>query len=146
MLITNDTSGYKKTVPPGHPWQTGHYARTQEFRFVIPYGFLMLCKLFDVTPNELLIDFMDNCSCGSWKREGRDDAKVYLLSYIIEMKYGENYFTEKERLQLFTELDAIGMCWPGVTDKKMLRLHIRWRKKYYNCWFNKWFHKDRRKT
>lgn len=146
MLITKDTFGSKKTVPPSRPWQTGHYARIQDFQFVIPYGFLMLCKLFDVTPNELLIDFMDNCSCGSWKREGRDDAIVYLLSYIIEMKYDENYFIEKERLQLFTELDAIGMYWPGVTDKKMLRLHKHWRKKYYNCWLKKLFHKGRQKT
>lgn len=145
MLITKDTPKLKKLPKPDQPWQTGHYARVQEFRFVIPHSFLLLCKLFDVTPDDLLSDFMDNYSCGSWKREGRDDAKAYLLSYIIEMKYGEKYFTEKERLQQFTELDAIGMLWPGSENKKLYRLHLRWRDKYYKSWFKKWFRKNNRK-
>lgn len=145
MLITPQTPKLKKPAKPVLPWQTGHYAPVQEFRFAIPYSFLLLCKLFDVTPDDLLSDFMDNCSCGSWQREGRDEAKAYLLSYIIEMKYGRQYFTEAERLQQFTELDAIGMLWPGSENEKLYRLHLRWRKKYYNSWFKKWFRKNNRK-
>jgi len=62
----------KIIVKPDMDWQVKKYARTQEFRFTLPYQFLLLCKLIEVPPGQLLLDFMDNLSCGSWKREGRD--------------------------------------------------------------------------
>jgi hypothetical protein len=147
MLITKDTPQLPKKLPPPElEWQTGDYAKLQEFRFHIPYGFLLCCKLWNTTPNEVISDFMDNLSCGSWKREGRAKAKADVLSYIIEMGYGKAYFTDAERLQQFTELDAIGMLWPENAGEKIMKLHVKWRKKYYNWWFKKWFQKNNRKT
>lgn len=147
MRITKDTRSLPKKIPkPKLKWQTRDYANIQEFRFIIPYGFLLLCKLWNITPNEVLSDFMDNLSCGSWKRDGRDEAKINLLNYIIEMKYGQEHYTQQELLQMFTELDAVGMLWPGGAKEKMINLHAKWRGKYYNWWFKKWFNKFNRKT
>jgi len=50
-------------------WQTGDYARMAEFHFYLPYQFLCLCKLMNVTPHDVLLRFMDTLDCGSWKRE-----------------------------------------------------------------------------
>jgi hypothetical protein len=56
-------------------WQTGEYARAGKLNCSLPQSFLAMCKLTDVTPRTVIIDFRDNLSCGSWKREGRDTAK-----------------------------------------------------------------------
>jgi len=144
MRITKDTPPLRKTAEKRElKWQTGDYERIQEFRYILPYPFLLLCKLWDVSPDDLLSDFMDNLSCGSWKREGRDDAKINLLNYSIEMNYGQQHYTKEDILQMFTELDAIGMLWPGDAKEKMLNLHVKWRDKYYNSWFKKWYNKPR---
>lgn len=91
----------------------------------------------------MLADFMDNMSGASWKREGRDEAKQNLLRYLLAMNYGATHFTETERITVFTQLDAIGMLWPG--ESKMRKLHVRWRDSYYDFWFKKWWKKNTRK-
>lgn len=145
MLITQQTPPLPgKLPPPELHWQTGDYARHQDIRFIIPYPFLLLCKLWDTTPDELLSDFMDNISCGSWKREGREEAKTHLQNYIIAMKYGQQHYTHKEIIQQFTELDAVGISWPEEGSNKMINLYCRWRNKHYNYWFKKWYGKNNR--
>ena len=146
MRITTDTRPLPKKLPkPGATWMVDDYARIQEFRFPLPMGFLALCKLWDTTPNELIADFIDNLSGGSWKREGRDQAKILLLHYAIEMNYGQHWYTRQDRVQMFAELDAIGMLWPNGAKEKMINLHTKWRDKYYFWWYKKWYSKLRRK-
>jgi hypothetical protein len=130
---------------PRLPWQTGDYVRTQDFRFCLPYHFLLLCKLADTTPACLLADFMDDLACESWKREGREKTRGHLIDYFIAAGYGQPHYTEDEIRQLFKEMDAIGMLWPKNAKQKLTDLHVKWRDKYHNYWFKKWFKKDQRK-
>lgn len=88
---------------------------------------------------------MDNLACGSWQREGRNKAKEHLKNYAIEMGYGLQHYPPAEIQQMFTELDAIGMLWPQQAKEKMTGLHVKWRGKYYNWWFKKWYRKYNRK-
>jgi len=37
----------------------------------------------ETIPNRVLTDLMDNLSCSSWNREGRDNAKAKLIDYFI---------------------------------------------------------------
>lgn len=134
----------RRKVKPILKWQTGEYERHAEFKFILPYQFLLLCKLVDKTPNQVLGDFMDNLSCDSWKREGRDNAKSKLIEYFIEHGYGKEYFSQEELKTIFAELDAIGRLWPSTSKQKLLDLHFKWRKKYQNFWFKKWFNKNQR--
>src|SRR5687768_16276475 len=128
-------------------WQTGNYAPIQEFRFHLPYGFLLLCKLWDTTPNELLTDFMDNLSCGSNNRQHREDAKQHLQQYIFEMGYGQQrHYNLQDIKDMFAELDTIGSLWPQEGTDKLMALHIRWQNKYHNHWFKKWYTKLRRSS
>lgn len=134
----------KKTSKPVMDWQVDEYARTQEFRFVLPYQFLLLCKLINIPPEQLLRDFMDNLSCGSWKREGRDKAKEKLIEYFLEHGYGQNYYTSEDLRTLFREMDAVGLLFPS-NDSDMIDTYAKWREKHYRYWFKKWLGKYRRK-
>ncbi len=128
------------------PWQKGEYARKAEFSFMLPYPFLLLCKVLDITPAQLLTDFMDDLGCGSWNREGRDEAKVNLIEYFIARGYGQPMFSVEEIRRIFRELDAIGLLWPTNSPMELIELTSKWRKEYYNYWFEKWQTSQRRQS
>lgn len=125
-------------------WQKGEYARHAGLRFTLPMQFLMLCRLMEVTPEQVLTDFMDNLGCGSWRREGREKARESVTEYFIAHGYGQHYYGEEDIRLIFRELDAIGMLWPVKGKMKLVDLHSRWRDEYYRYWYRKWFRKPRR--
>jgi hypothetical protein len=126
-------------------WQTGDYERHAEFSFMLPYQFLLLCRLMDVTPETVIRDFTNNLSCGSWEREGRDLAKEHLKNYFIAHGYGQHLYTEEDIREMFKEMDALGLLFPRNSKNKLLDLHCDWRDKHQTYFFKKWFHKPRRK-
>jgi hypothetical protein len=139
MRITKDTPKLPKKKPePILKWQVDDYAKCQDFRFHLPYSFLLLCKLWNTTPDDLLHDFMHNMSCGSVSREGGDQAKKFLQQYIFEMGYGQQQYSKENVEKMFAELDGIGRLWPENAKMKIIEMHARWRDEYYNWWFKKW--------
>lgn len=139
------TSVQAQKSKPGFKWQTGAYARHAAYQFIIPEQFLMLCRLTDTPPREVILDFMDNLACASWKREGRDTAKAHLINYFIAHGYGQQQYTEAEIREMFREMDAMGMLFPSYGSMKMIDLYAKWRKKQHHCWFKHWYRKPRRK-
>lgn len=142
----------KKTRPkkirkpkPELKWQTGAYDRYAEFRFILPYQFLLLCRLMDVTPEQVIRDFTDNLACGSWKREGRDEAKVHLISYFLAHGYGQHHYTEADIRRIFKEMDALGLLFPHNGDSELIDRYARWRDKHHTHWFKQWYYKTKRK-
>lgn len=137
-----------KTVgmKPKHniPLQNDDYSRQAEFSFTLPQQFLLLCRLTDITPRQMLVDFMDTLSCGSWKREGREVARGKLIDYFQEQGYGSNHYTPEEIKTIFKELDAIGSLYPFNASQELINEHTRWRKNYHTWWFKKWFEKNNR--
>jgi hypothetical protein len=133
-----------KKEKPELAWQSGKYNRSQQYSFHLPYNFLLLCGLWQVTPEDVLLDFMDNISFGSWKREGRDNAKLHLAEYSIAMGYGRRFYTPAEIQTMFKELDALGMLFPKNGDMQLLDAHVLWRDKFLTAWFDEWFNKVRR--
>jgi hypothetical protein len=135
----------RKKEKPELPWQSGKYHRTQEYRFHLPYNFLLLCGLWQVTPQTVLLDFMDNISFGSWKREGRDKAKEHVAEYVLAMGYGQEFYSPDDIRTMFKQLDAMGMLFPkSGCDMELLDAHVAWRNKFQTAWFNEWFNKVRR--
>ena len=126
-------------------WQTGAYERHADFRFILPFQFLLLCKLMDTTPQEVLADFMDNLSCCSWNREGRDNARAKLIDYFIAHGYGQQHYTVEDIHSIFKEMDAMGLLWPANAEMKLLDLSVQWREAYHAWWFEKWCKKPVRK-
>ncbi len=133
----------KIIIKPDMEWQVNEYARTQDFHFILPYQFLLLCKLIEVPPRQLLLDFMDNLACGGWKREGRDQAKERLIEYFLEHKYGQDYYTTEDLREIFKEMDAVGLLFPN-NDSNMIDVYTDWRKQHQKYWFKKWWGKCRR--
>lgn len=133
----------KIIIKPDMEWQVDDYSRTQDLNFMVPYQLLLLCKLVEVTPRQLILDFMDNLSCGSWKREGRAQAKEKLIEYFLQHEYGQGHYTLEDLRQMFKELDAVGMLFPK-DDDEMVDVYANWRDKHYKHWIEKWFGKYRR--
>jgi hypothetical protein len=145
----NSTSATKKETfqkpKPELKWQTGDYDQYAEFKFILPYQFLLLCRLTDITPERAIRDFADNLSCGSWKREGRDKAKEHLIDYFIAHGYGQHHYSEEDIREMFKEMDALGLLFPSNGKSKMVDLYADWRDKHHTYFFKKWFKKPRRK-
>lgn len=145
MKKTSTKKNPQARPKPTLKWQTGDYNRHAEFKFILPYPFLLLCRLVDKTPEELIRDFTDNLSCGSWKREGRDDAKAHLINYFIAHGYGQDHYNEEDLREIFREMDALGLLFPADGKMKLIDLYANWREKHHKYWFKKWFRKTRRK-
>jgi hypothetical protein len=123
---------------PVMKWQTGEYQPKQTFTFELPQQFLMLCKLADVSPQQLLSDFIDNLSSGSWKREGREKARQLLADYFIEHGYGKEHYSADELREMFAELDAMALLFPKNGNPEQLDAYSAWRASHQQYWFNKW--------
>jgi hypothetical protein len=78
----------QKEKPTLH-WQTSAYERRAQFQFILPFPFLLVCKLIDVTLLQVLLDFMDNLSYSSWNRKGKAKTKEQLVAYFIDHGYGQ---------------------------------------------------------
>jgi len=144
--MRNKTAKNPKELKPLMKWQTGKFDLHANFDVDLPYPFLLLCRLMDVTPEIIVTDFMDNLSCASRNRLGRDEAKEKLKEYFLNHKYGQHHYREEDIIQIFKELDAIGMLFPKDASDKMLDLHTKWRDKYYNYFFKKWYRRPKRKS
>lgn len=134
-----------RKLKPELKWQTGDFTRYPTFHFILPYPFLLLCRLTATTPEQILYDFMENLSCSAWKREGRDEAKQHLINYFITHGYGSEFYTEEELKQIFKEMDAVGLLFPQHAGTKLLDKYSAWRNKHQNHWFRNWYHKPRRR-
>ncbi|MBO9572964.1 MAG: hypothetical protein J7497_12280 [Chitinophagaceae bacterium] len=134
----------RKKPHPRFSWQKEDYSRKAEFSFILPQQFLLLCRLMSVTPRQMLVDFMDIISCGSWKREGREASREKLIDYFLEQGYGKQYYSTAEIKSIFKELDAIGLLYPFNATQELINEHTRWRETYHTWWFEKWFEKNKR--
>ncbi|ANH82469.1 hypothetical protein A8C56_17170 [Niabella ginsenosidivorans] len=133
-----------KTDPaPDMKWQAGPYKRLAQFHFILPNPFLLLCRLMEVTPETLLLDFMSNLGCESANRQSREAARQHLMEYFIAHGYGQQYYTEEQIRQVFKEMDAVGLLFPRHDDD-MIDAYVLWREKHQRSWFKKWFQKPRR--
>ena len=126
---------------PVMKWQTGELQQKQTFTFELPVQFLMICKIADVTPQQLLSDFIDNLSTGTWQREGRQKARQLLGEYFIEHGYGRDAYTPDELRAMFTELDAMAMLFPKNGDPEQLDAYSAWRTSHQQYWFDKWLNR-----
>lgn len=127
---------------PVMKWQTGDYQYAQTIKFELPLQFLMLCKLADISPQQILIDFIDNLSQGSWKRDGREKARQLLTDYFIEHGYGNEIYSPDELSNMFSELEAMARLFPKDGDPQMLDAYSVWREHHQEYWFTKWFNRQ----
>ena len=123
---------------PVMKWQTGDYQEKQTISFELPLQFLMICKLANVTPQQLISDFINNLSNGTWQREGREKARQLLTDYFIEHGYGKDIYSAQDLHAMFSELDAMASLFPKNGDPVQLDAYTGWRTAHQQYWFDKW--------
>ena len=126
---------------PVMKWQTGEYQRTQTLKFELPLQFLMICKLVNISPQEIIADFMDNLAFGSWKREGREKARQLIAEYFTAHGYGGETYSEEQLKDLFSELDAMALLFPKDGDAQLIDTYSNWRECHRQYLFDKWYNK-----
>lgn len=124
------------------PWDG---SQVQEVRLRIPTDVVMLCKLVDAHPEDLLQCFM-NCLALERNKKNPEAAKHASVDFFIRYGFGAEYYTEDELRQMFAELRRVNELWlDDLMTTKFIDHHANWRKKYYKRWFKKWYWKIRRR-
>lgn len=157
LCTTKTLAVRKKKSPPRNnavarrpkplmPWQTGEYQRHQNLQIIIPQQFLLLCKLVDITPRQVLADFMENLGGEGLNRPLADTSREKLMDYFLEQRYGQDRFGRAEILNIFRELNAISMLYPLGASNSFIDFHAQWREGYQTYWFKKWLEKAKKQT
>lgn len=120
------------------------YERRQEITITLPFQFLLLCKLVQIPPRQMLYDFMVNLGQESYSKQD-PEAKQYAMEYFISCNYGQDFYTMRDIRDVFKELQAIASLYPREGKMKFKEQHVEWRDSYYKYWFTKWWRKIRRK-
>lgn len=104
-------------LKPHMEWQTGEYARLAEIRFALPYQFLLLCRLTDVTPYKVITDFAEALDGGNSLHPVSDDCKEHIVDYFISRGYGQQHYSP-ELHRIFKEMQGCGCCFPKPAEPK----------------------------
>jgi hypothetical protein len=142
-LPRNNTS--TRRPKPLLNWQTGEYQRHLTLQLVIPQQLLLLCKLTEVTPRELVADFMQILAGEILDRQNTNSAKEKLMDYFLEQRYGQDKFSRDQLIEIFHELNAITLLYPFGAENAFVDFHAQWREQYQAFWFNKWIQKVSRR-
>lgn len=127
-------------------WQKGEYGRSLDIRMELPYPFLLLCRLVNETPKQLIRDFMQNLACTNATDPAKDDVRTFLVEYFIEQGYGRGLYESGAIRQIFAEMEAVGMLSPIGDDTAMLKSYLSWKEQHQRYWFKKWIQKQGLKT
>ena len=99
--------------------------------------------MFEVQAEDILNDFMASVSfsCGNATPAQRQAA----LEYFMECGYGSKRYSPEEIRQIFKELEAQRLLWPGLSEmnRDQFDRHAAWSYMYMEFWFEKWFYRVR---
>lgn len=133
----------KKEVKPRKPW---HGALSFEGRLRLPCHVVMLCKLMNTTPDDLLQGFL-NCLAVEKDEKNPEAAKHATIDFFIRYGLGKEYYSEEEIRKMFTELQRVSDLWPEEpATSKFIDDHAYWRGRYWKHWYKKWYWKIRRRS
>ena len=130
-------TGKKPAVLPRMSWQKEEYSRVGEYKFVLPYEFLLITKLLGITPRELLRNFIDHlCGCSVTKTTDAL-ARQKLVEYLVLLKPGTGLSSD-DIWKMFGELQALTIPDLSEADEEMLNHFEAWKNHYLHHWYHKW--------
>ncbi len=121
-------------------WQTGNYSPHLKFEATLPAPFLLLCRIANVPPQQLLTDFINHLAGNTIGVDSR------LVEYFIARGYGKHDYYEEDIRSMFKELDAMAMLFPKNGTEAMIKGHTQWLNKYQQYWYKKWYGKPSRQV
>lgn len=113
------------------------YAPVQDFHFIMPVQFLLICRLLQVEPQKVLYQFMCNLAHESYANG--TEQKIAAKDYFMSCGYGLELYTDAEIEQMFDELDNIAALWPKGASARLIDQYRKWRRRYYRFWYKKWY-------
>lgn len=122
-------------------WQTGDFSRHLQYSTILPEPFLILCKLADITPAQMLSGFIQDISFSSYQREISQSARKLLIEYFLAKKIGQEILSEQDWRSVFNDFHALCFVWPTGSDESLITLSEDWRKEYFSYLFSKWEHR-----
>lgn len=130
----------KENYIPTKPWRG---SQSLELRLRIPCDVVMLCRLMDIEPERVIKDFLTGLAL---EKDAKipESAKEACVEFFIKSGYANQYYSEEEVRQMFTELATVNTLWPDHASSKFIEHHSLWRKKYWKQWFKAWYRKIRR--
>jgi hypothetical protein len=131
----------KKRIPkPKKPWEG---SQVLDLRLRIPCDVVMMCKLANVKPDDLLSSFL---SCLGVEKDDKNPqaAKDACIDFFVSYGHGIEYYSEKELRDMFQQMAMVNNLWPDNGSSKLIDVHAHWRKKYWKHLFKKWYWKVRR--
>jgi hypothetical protein len=123
---------------PRLPWQTGEFSRDLKLQLLLPYEFLLLCRILDKPPRVIISDFVEQLGQGTWNNESHELARQKLSEYLVEMNYSP-HLSQQQMNKLLAELGIFTQI--NLTDASVpfLKAHEQWREHYLHHWFNRWY-------
>ncbi len=143
-MNTTASNHKRQQLQPAQPKQNGTYERYQNIRPQFPDLFFLLCKLMDVTPEQVLTDFANNLVGTPWKREERSEARQKLVEYFISHGYGQKHYTPDEIRQIFREMEAMGRVFPTDGDDDIIDAYTHFQSLHEQYFFEKWLNNNKR--
>jgi hypothetical protein len=131
----------EKEVKRNKPWRRADVA---ELKLRVPAEVLMLCKLMNTTPHEVVQAFL-SCLAVEKDKKNPGEAKEASGNFFIRYGFGKDYYSEDEIRQMFSEIGKVNDLWPDGAPIKFIDEHAYWRRKYSKNWFKRWYWKIRRK-
>ncbi len=133
----------KKEANAKKPW---YGALPFEGQLRLPCQVVMLCKLMNTTPGQLLQGFL-SCLGVEKDEKNPETAKQSAVDFFVHYGVGKEYYSEDEIRKMFAELKRVCDLWPGEESatSKFIDQHAYWRGRYWKHWFKKWYWKIRRR-
>lgn len=108
----------------------------------MPYQFYTLCKLIEINPTEILLDFMRNV--GMDYQSMGELQRTKAMEYFMSCKYGHSHYSEEEMKKIFKEMECLVALFPEENDAKLIDLYAAWKERHQSFWFDRWFFRARR--
>ena len=124
-------------------WQQGEYSRKLNASFVLPYEFLLCCKLMNIPPRKMLSNFMNIISFNKGSFEEWEKSKRMFINFLSTGTREQSEIQLDQVDIMLQELHSITMLHPREGDSELLDIHEKWKDVYLPYWFNKWSRKIR---
>ena len=99
----------------------------------MPYQFYILCKLIEVNPTVILIDFMRNI--GMDYQSMGELQRTKAMEYFMSCKYGHSHYSEEEMKKIFKEMECLVALFPEENDAKLIDLYVAWKERHQSLFF-----------
>jgi hypothetical protein len=111
----------------------------QTITLEIPKQLELICQLLEITPQQVLQNFIDDVSL-EVNSSGGDERRM-AVEYFMRVGYGMHRYEFDQVEQMFDGLNWLRCQWPG-NDAEKEKQYLQERRKFLKQWFKEWKAKE----